>query len=119
MRMRDIFGRVYSYFRLAKDWDGKSGDGALATTKHYAFANVSDTGEATSGLTLTVPGIRFLNRTRLKNGVDYANPAMPVSNAARRQPRRILAAIRVYQSRRNAVGHSMETRALAIYRKIA
>ncbi len=80
MRLTDLFARVYSYFKIKSSWDGKSGDGGSAT-HHYAFAELSPTGSVLGSQPFSVAGIRLLNRTRLKLGVDYTTPSAPVSNA--------------------------------------
>ena len=78
-RHSDLLARVYSYFKIPSDWDGKSGDGDTAA-KAYAIANISTTGSVTGGVPLTTQGLRLLNRTRLKLGVDYTSPSTPVDN---------------------------------------
>lgn len=80
LRRGDLLSRVYSYFRIPKTWNGQTGDGGTGEPD-YAFAVLSDAGEVTGGLALTAAGIRLLNKTRLKLGVDYKNPKSPVSHA--------------------------------------
>lgn len=81
LRVGDLLKRVYAFFKLPSDWNGKSGDGNTAT-KDWAIAEIeAGTGSIVGGLPLTVPGLRLLNRTRLKLGVDYSDPNNPASNA--------------------------------------
>jgi hypothetical protein len=79
-RKSDAFYRVYSAFRIPKDWDGKSGDGAQAV-KDWTIPVLSPNGSVLGGQALRVQGLRLLNYTRLMRGFDYSNAQDIQSNS--------------------------------------
>ncbi len=69
-RQSERLARVFSYFRLKTNWDGKSGDGG-GGPRDWTFPELSSTGSVLGGLPFSVNGIRILNHTRMKRGWDY------------------------------------------------
>lgn len=71
VRSQDDLQRVFSWFKLPFDWDGKVGDGE-GGTKNPAIPKLDSNGDATSeSIPLWVPGIRFEPDTPLLTDHSY------------------------------------------------
>jgi hypothetical protein len=75
-RQSERLYRVYCAFRLAPNWDKKSGDGASAE-RNWTFPVLSVNGSITGTEDISVSGLKLENLTRLKRGWDYSDASDP------------------------------------------
>lgn len=78
-RAAEQFARVYGAFRIPADWDGTTGDGGGNFALAPALPILSTSGSVLGGTPLSLPGLRLLNETLLKEGWDYTDAANPTS----------------------------------------
>lgn len=79
-RRSALLNRVYTCYRIPDDWDRKSGDGKSASGRDWTFGDVSASGSIAGELPIVINGLRILETTMLREGVDYTDPANPVDN---------------------------------------
>lgn len=76
VRSADALQRVYSWFNLPFDWDGKVGDGK-GGAKRPAIPKLDENDEATDeSIPLWVPGLRFEPETPLLSDHNYEGTAV-------------------------------------------
>src|SRR5205814_1345938 len=73
-RLREELKRVFAYFRLAKDWDGKARGGELACPQIDPDTGAVD---SESPINLWRPGLRFERHLPLLTDHDYSGEITP------------------------------------------
>jgi hypothetical protein len=79
-RKADKFAGVYTRYRVPPGWDGKSGDGSgdEELEKEFCCPDVPPDSESiVGGATMSMPGMRLLSSTMLKEGHDYTDATAP------------------------------------------